>query len=128
MYVAPTQDELSLCLQPDACAVSVGAFAVSVFAAIKAASYMKSVPAAAALNNVRMPEVPIWHQKIMSGNCADYFRALNGAPLQPAVDYSGCTPAHVAVAHSSSPAVINAAMDSTCVCCSLSKAPIASAA
>jgi hypothetical protein len=74
---------------------------------------MKSVPAATALNNVRLPEAPIWHQKIISGDCAEYFRSLNGAPPQPAVDYSGGTPAHVAVALSSSPAVINAALDST---------------
>lgn len=81
-----------------------------VFAAIKAASYMKSVPQSAALNNVRLPETPVWHRKILENN-ADYFRSLSGAQMQPAVDYRGATPAHVAVAVSSSPAVINAAID-----------------
>jgi hypothetical protein len=81
-----------------------------VFAAIKAASYMQSVPDATALNSVRSPEFPVWHQKILSGN-ADYFRSLNGAQLQPAVDYRGAAPAHVAVAFSSSPAVINSTID-----------------
>jgi hypothetical protein len=71
---------------------------------------MKSVPDSTALNNVRLPEFPVWHQKILDNN-ADYFRSLNGAQMQPAVDYRCATPAHVAVAVSSSPAVINAAID-----------------
>ncbi len=110
-----------MALQPDASLVSVGAFALPVFAAIKAGSYMKSVPSASALNNVRLPEFPVWHQKLLSGNSADFFRSSNSAQLQPAVDYRGATPAHVAVAVSSSPAVINAAIDGMllllrCVC------------
>ncbi len=105
------QDELSLALQSDVSAISVGAFAMPVFAAIKAGSFMKSVPQSAALNDVRLPEFPVWHQKLLSGNCAEFFRTSNSAQLQPAVDYKGATPAHVAVAVSSSPAVINAAID-----------------
>ena len=118
------QDELSLALQPELSTISVGAFATPVFAAIKAAAYMKSIPSASALNNVRLPEFPVWHQKLMSGGNADYFRTLNGAQLQAAVDYRGATPAHVAVAVTSSPAVINAVMDGvwqlrTSVCASM---------
>jgi len=95
--------------------ISVGAFALPVFAAIKAGSFMKSVPDSTALNNVRLPEFSVWQQKILD-NSADYFRSLNGAQMQPAVDYRGGTPAHVAVAVSSSPAVINAAIDGQLQC------------
>jgi hypothetical protein len=88
-----------------------------VFAAIKAGAFMKSVPQSAALNNVRLPEFPVWHQKLLSGNSAEFFRTSNSSQLQPAVDYKGATPAHVAVAVSSSPAVINAAIDGEWLLC-----------
>jgi hypothetical protein len=107
------QDELSLVLQPDVSTVSVGAFAMSVFAAIKAGAYMKSVPNSAALNNVRLPEFPDWHQKLLIENDAEYFRTMKSAQKQPKVDYRGATPAHVAVSLSSIPAVISAAIDGT---------------